>query len=308
MFIAHHRVNNILHNITEPKHWHALQQSREIHDQSSFGWLERACFSLVAFVMQCNANTIESIFGDTWTAEGSPDFVADLFSRLRLGAMALFPRTSSARALTDIVGTSMRYSAGFLIQTKIRLRLHFDAARRPLSLLPPSLPPIDPASPYDEPWELGSAAFTRPWLRDGLAGTPLAGLSSTAGQRWAGYYTYTSTAETMRDPPMFFKLYFAPPPAADPAALNVYFRGGGTDGIGLYTLGGACDMQTGEVTVRKAYVGDHWWDWHGVMTPFGMVGVWGIDSRNFGWWWIWPQEWSESSPAPAAAVASKATG
>ncbi|KAI9434368.1 hypothetical protein H4582DRAFT_1856017 [Lactarius indigo] len=315
MLIVHHRANNIL-QITETKYCDALrayltvvteifcrtppQRSHEIRDQSlfsTFSWLERACFGLVAFVMQCNANKIESIFGAAWTEEGSPDFVAAAFSRLPRGAMVLFPSTGSARTLTDTVGTSMRYSAGFLIQLKIRLKLHFDVAREKLSLLPPSLPPMDPGSQYDEPYELGSPAFVWPWLRDGLAGTPFAGLSSASGHGWVGYYTITRTVERMNDPPMFFKLYFAPPPA-DAAANKVYFRGDGADGVGSFTLEGSSDTQTGVVIARKTYVGEHSWEWHGVMTPFGMVGVWGTETQNFGWWWVWPQEWSERSSAP----------
>jgi hypothetical protein len=247
-------------------------------------------------------NTIESIFGDAWTAEGAPDFVAGLFSRLRLGSGALFSAllfhsTGSARVYRDIAST---YSAGFLIQVKIRLKLHFDAERRLLSLLPPSLPPMDLASQYEEPDELSSTTFLWPWLRDGLAGTPLAGLSSTHGRRWAGYYTnYTITgAEEMDDPPMLFKLYLAPPPPADAAANKVYFRGEGADDVGSFTLEGAFDTKTGVVIAVKTYVGTHRWEWHGVITPFGMVGVWGIGAGTYGWWWIWPREWSERSPAP----------
>ncbi|KAH8984377.1 hypothetical protein EDB86DRAFT_2963399 [Lactarius hatsudake] len=312
MLISHHRANNIL-RVTETKYCDAFRahlmvvtesfcpplsrQSREIRDRSPLStlcWLERACFGLVALVMQCNADTIESIFGDAWTTKGSPDFVADIFSRLRFEAMALFPSNGSARAPTDIVDISRRYSAGFLIQLKMRLNLHFHATREPLSLLPPSLPPIDPASQYDEPYELGSPAFVWPWLRDGMAGTPLTGLSSASGQRWVGYYT-TEVMDERYEPPMFFKLYLAPPTAG---ANKVYFRGDGADRVGLFTLEGSSDTQTGVVIARKTYVGAHWWDWRGVITPFGMVGVWGTERRNLGWWWVWPQVWSERSLAP----------
>jgi hypothetical protein len=296
------------------------QRSHEIREPSSlstFSWLERACFGLVALVMQCEfsqpsqcprtpadplltlvtvgtANEIESIFGEAWTAGGSPDFVAGLLSRLGLGGGALFwalsHGTGSARVYGDIAGT---YSTGFLIQVMMRLRLHFvsNVARRPLTLLPPSLPPMDLASQYDD---LGSATSLWPWLRDGLAGTPLAGLSSTSGRRWAGRYTVGGPTE-MNDSPMFFKLFLAPPPSADAAANMVYFRGEGADGAGSFTLKGASDTETGVVIAVKSY--GHWgWDWRGVITPFGMVGVWGTGTRASGWWWIWPQEWSERSP------------
>ena len=245
-------------------------------------------------------NTIESVFGDARTTNRYPVYINDLFSILGLRSRALFHGTSSPSAHRDIVGTSMCYSAGFLIQVKISLRLHFNVrAGQQHTLLPPSLPPMDIASSYYEPDELGSTTFLWPWLQDGLAGTPLAGLSFTSGCRWAGYYT-TGTGE-LNDPPMFFKLYLVPPPSTDEATCKVYFRGEGADGVGSFTLQGVADTEAGVMNATKAYVGAHLWNWLGVITPFGMVGTWGI-GRDSGSWWIWPQEWSESSPAPAETV------
>ena len=303
------------------------QQSHEFPVRLSVGLLERACFGLAAFLMQCkfrqpfrctsnwadqfltsvtvgNTKTIESIFGGAWTVDGSPDFVAGLFSELRLGAIVLVYSIRNAKALVEILENSRRYITGFLIQIKIHLRLHFEAARSPLSLLPPSIPPMNPASQYDGPYELGSTATLWPWLRDGLAGTPIAGLSSASDHRWAGYYTFSNMYEGMHnsDPPMFFKLHLAPPPTAVEAAYKVYFCGEGADAVGPFTLEGSSDKQTGVVIARKTYVGAHGWDWYGMITPFGMVGVWGIGSDTLGWWWIWRQEWSERSTAPTATV------
>jgi hypothetical protein len=220
--------------------------------------------------------------------------------------MVLFSR-NSRDTLLEIVHTSMRYIACFLIQIKMRLGLHFRTARSQLSLLPPSIPPMNRASQHDGPYELGSTAILWPWLQDGLAGTPLAGLSSAFGHRWAGYYTYSVALvpQERYDPPMLFKLHLAPPPAPDKAGYKVYFCGEGADSVGQFTLEGSSDSQTGAVVARKTYVGAHWWDWYGVTTPFGMVGVWGpcTDVRDtYGWWWIWPQEWSEQSTDPAATV------
>ncbi|KAF8266512.1 hypothetical protein EI94DRAFT_184556 [Lactarius quietus] len=215
--------------------------------------------------------------------------------------MALFPSPGGARALTDVVDTSKCYSACFLVQIKIHFALHFDAALSPIPLLPPSIPSMNPASQYDEPYELGSALILWPWLRDGLAGTPLAGLSSGSGHRWAGYYTLPGGTH---DPQMFFKLYLVPPPAADEpeAAHKMYFYGEGSDGVGSFKLEGSSDTQNGVVIARKIYVGSHLWEWLGMITPFGMVGVWGFGTERYGWWWIWPQEWSEWSITPAATV------
>ena len=213
-----------------------------------------------------------------------------------------FPHIGGFRPLPDTVGISMQYSVCFLVQIRIRLRLHYEAARRLLSLLPPSIPPMDLASQYDEPYELGSDLILWPWLRGGLAGTPITRLSSASGDRWAGYYT--STVFELREP-MFFKFDLAPAPTVDGDAHRVYFHGEGADSVGSFSLEGSADLQTGLVIARKSYVGIHWWSWNGLITPFGMVGVWGIESGAYGWWWIWPEEWSERSPAsqtPATVI------
>ena len=293
---------------------------------STFSWLERACFGLVAFLMQCQffqllrcprtlpltnscirsqgtANSIESVFGDPratarckWTS-----YVTAPFAKLELVSRALLSCIGDASAHRDIIGTSTCYAAGFLIQVKMSLELHFSVMDGiKLSLLPPSLPPMDPASLYDEPDEVGSATFLWPWLRDGLAGTPIVGLSSSSGCGWAGYYT--AGVNEMHDPPMFFKLYLVPPPSTDAAANKVYFRGEGADGVGSFTLQGETDTETGVVNAVKTYVGAHLWNWHGMITPFGMVGVWGMGRAPYGWWWIWPREWSERSSALATTV------
>ena len=233
-----------------------------------------------------NTETIESIFGDRWT-EGLPDFAADLLSSVEQNARALFFKRRGA--LTDIVGASMQYSACFLIQIKIHLELQFAAARRPLSLLPPSIPPMNPTS-Y-KLFELGSSDISWPWLRDGLAGTPIARLASVSGDIWAGYYTNWATE--LPDRTMFFTLDLVPHPAVNGAAHEIYFLGEGEDSVGSFSLEGTIGTRTGVVTARKTYVGARWWSWHGLITPFGMVGVWGTDARTHGWWWIWPQEWSE---------------
>lgn len=201
---------------------------------------------------------------------------------------------------------SKRYFASFFIQTISHITLHLAGAHSPLPLCAPELPHITPATfyDYDEPFELGTSPSLRPWLRDGLAGTPLAGLSSSSssstGRAWAGYYTVVGTMG--RNSPMFLELRSAQSSSpldaatgagaatAEPEPGRVYFRGDGYDGVGTFTLEGTCDARTGAVTATKAYIG-HQWEWRGTITPFGMVGMWG-PSWSGGWWWIWPREWS----------------
>jgi hypothetical protein len=191
-----------------------------------------------------------------------------------------------------------------------------------LPLCPPSIPYINPAVSfsYDELFEPQQATGPsslfllpqRPWLQNRLAGTPLAelllsasseGVDSVgrrAGHRlWAGYYTIDD-GETSPDPPMFFELHYIqdplglPPHAGPGPSETMHFRGEGRDGVGTFTLRGSCDTRTGTVTARKSYA-THEWNWQGMVTPFGMAGIWGdIFLTGGGWWWIWPREWSDN--------------
>jgi hypothetical protein len=172
----------------------------------------------------------------------------------------------------------------------LHLLLLSDAAGAPQTLSPPSFPYINPLSCYDELFDLGTTSPMRPWLLNGLAGTPLAGLSSSSVARpWTGYYTIHFTC---RDPPMFLELRGTQLPEGD----CVHFHGEGHDRPGTFSLAGNCNMQTGVVTATKSYIG-HRWEWRGMITPFGMVGTWGTRPYG-GWWWIWPREWSAATTQP----------
>jgi hypothetical protein len=138
----------------------------------------------------------------------------------------------------------------------------------------------------------------RPWLRNGLAGTPLAGLSSTIGSTWAGYYTYFGMVHL--DLPMYLELRFKPLPLdSDIVSESIesicihYFLGKGHDGAGPFTISGKCYEHTGVVRAIKTYETHSWW-WDGVLTPFGIAGTWG-PRWGGGWFWIWPQEWSPTT-------------
>ena len=197
-----------------------------------------------------------------------------------------------------------RCCASFVMQTRIYLQLISQGTDSYLSLSAPSLYSMDPASRYSTPFELNSDALSPlPWLRNGLVGTPLAGLSSDAGRPWAGYYTYIGFTEF--DPPMYFDLRSAtPPPTALVEPHCVYFDGEGSDHVGGFSLRGSCHTLTGAVWASKTYhdMGPQWF-WSGMLTPFGMVGVWDNDGvfTDRGWWWVWPREWS---PKHAAAAPS----
>ena len=236
-----------------------------------------------------------TIFGSTTALEMHP---LRNFWTLKQDAMAWFFASQTPHSFRRNI-ISGCYFACFLIQTTLYLELHLDAAAGTGVQLPlhaPSFPHIDPASLYNDLFEVGSTTTSsQPWLRNGLVGTPLTGLSPSAGRPWAGYYTFLHM--TQRDPPMFFELRSSgPTPDTEPSCL--WFHGEGQDGVGPFSLEGSCDTRTGVVEATKAYIGAHGWRWSGFITPFGMVGKWG----NSGWWWVWPQEWS-----PAAVDVPKVT-
>jgi len=223
------------------------------------------------------------------------------------------PETLTPERITE------RYFAVFFFQTVLLAALHLDAAQLdvPPPLLPaPALPHFDHRSsslyyshPYHDngaPVEPGAITTAlsvplRPWLHDGLASTPLAALSSTTSCAWAGYYTYKGMDD--RDPPMYIELRSTPAPDAraetdtEAAHDRVYFRGEGHDEVGMFDLIGTCDTRTGVISAIKGYGIIHQWEWRGMLTPFGMAGMWGRGWGNAwawgaGWWWIWPREWS----------------
>jgi hypothetical protein len=213
-----------------------------------------------------------------------------------------------------------RYFFAFLIQAMIFMTLCSDTS---LPLRTPSLPYINLAASFslDQPFKPQQDPYSffmsdppsQPWLQDRLASTPLAELLSSPdsegntsdGRRgrclWAGYYVVRNdvTDDPVIHPPMFLELYSTkgpvnlPVPEPDPSE-RINLRGEGYDSVGTFTLEGYCNMRTGAVTAKKVYA-THSWPWKGMVTPFGIAGLWGHGSYC-GWWWIWPREWS-SSPA-----------
>ena len=221
--------------------------------------------------------------------------------------------TISARQLR----ISDRYFSAFLVQAMISIALRSDTS---LPLQAPSLPYVNPAASfsYEEFFEpqLGTIPTlllpqARPWLRNKLAGTPLAELLASTNmdgeasngrrsrRQWGGYYVY-GNHETGQDPPMSLELYSVQGPIASlnqepDSAEYMHLRGEGHDGAGAFTLRGTCNTSTGVVMATKAYVGGGWeWEWWGMVTPFGMAGKWGVVEPDTGWWWIWPREWSNN--------------
>jgi hypothetical protein len=221
------------------------------------------------------------------------------------------PGTVSPPTICDLqLRISDLYFSTFLIQAMIFMKLHTDTLQ-PLRV--PSLPCVNPAASfsYDEVFEPQPGTIApfvlpqaRPWLRNKLAGTPLAELLSSTdrdgdasdGRQWAGYFT-VQDSELRRDQPMFLELYsvqghIIPPNHKRDAYMD--FRGEGHDDTGEFTLRVSCNTNTGVVDAKHVYGTDERKSgWQGMVTPFGMAGAWyqGLENR---WWWIWPREWSDN--------------
>jgi len=241
---------------------------------------------------------VTSIFHDAWGENSEPPLSA--FQRafwISDEEPSAEERDPSPGLFQELMHLSIpeQHFVGFFVQSVLCVTLHLEAAvldtDTPPPLLAPSLQHIESPSCYDEPFELGTTSFLRPWLRDGLAGTPFARLSTTKGTPWAGYYTAVDVAT--RDPPMFLELRSANS-SQDAVPECMYFHGEGHDRAGTFTIDGACDTRAGTVSAIKDYEA-HGWEWRGVITPFGMVGTWGRSGWSGGWWWIWPREWSPTT-------------
>jgi hypothetical protein len=227
----------------------------------------------------------------TWSWETDTTF--NFYRGVELDPYALpYSLTSFQKEQLQLL-LSERYFFAFLIQAMIFMTLCSDTS---LPLRTPSLPYINPAASFsfDQPFKPQQDPYmseppSRPWLQNRPASTPLAELlSSSDGRRshclWAGYYVVRNhvTDDPVIHPPMFLELYSSkgpidplpfPIPESDPSE-HINLRGEGHDSVGTFTLRGYCNMRTGAVTATKAYA-SHEWPWRGMVTPFGIAGMWG---------------------------------
>jgi hypothetical protein len=108
---------------------------------------------------------------------------------------------------------------------------------------------------------------------------------------WAGYYCYSSPTPRVIDfdAPMLGIRFVTRRSNVNSTTLGL--SAAGVDSIGGFSLHGEIDVESGVATMRKQYVTGTAWDWHCVMTPFGIVGSWGRQ-RFGGWFWLWKANWA----------------
>lgn len=100
----------------------------------------------------------------------------------------------------------------------------------------------------------------------------------------------TSSSSCSPSPPRSTAPVASPPPP--PQRLSLEAKGG-MDGITKeFDFVGSVALNTGLVTLKKNYIGAHYWDYEGVMTPLGIVGEWGKEGTGFnGYFWLWKRSW-----------------
>jgi hypothetical protein len=136
----------------------------------------------------------------------------------------------------------------------------------------------------------GNSMITKGFLEDG---------------EWQGYYSYNPTFASIGIPINRVPCRFDAPMRKIRFEVlntdsNLARATNGMDGIGPFGLDGTIELKTGKVHLVKQYLHSQLkWDWHGVVTGFGIVGTWGRegDLRGFagrGWFWLWKKEWCES--------------
>ena len=113
------------------------------------------------------------------------------------------------------------------------------------------------------------------------------------GDEWMGYYSYGGSIVSGLDPPMrgiIFERYHVE------FAELVPLSAAGMDSVGAFTLRGRISCHNGQLAFVKQYINGPRWQWWGLMTPFGMVGMWyGAANTNRGWFWLWKANWTHGS-------------
>ncbi|KAI0261137.1 hypothetical protein BC834DRAFT_897433 [Gloeopeniophorella convolvens] len=267
---------------------------------SECDWYERACFGMAALFMYDDAGPeFRAIFESIWEylrysvvrALYRSYAAGDQYSAIFIHKLS--PRLSPQSLDDSYERISRRFSVCLVVQLIMHLELRFEDPNPPYILEAPRIPRSGLVLlPYGEPFLLGPGSI-RPWLQDGMAGTPFAGLS-TSPKPWAGYCTTGLPPQCIvGDMPMFFDLQIAPPEAGESRYISFQAE----DAVGRFTMAGTCDSRTGLVSARTVQDEGITREWDGVVTPFGMAGRWGAWNYG-GWWWIWPREWSPTTRTP----------
>lgn len=133
------------------------------------------------------------------------------------------------------------------------------------------------------------SAIQRNWLLP--SAFPLSAIED--GRQWVGYYTEPPEGGHLRlslRSPMY--LTFSRNVTEECSGDEILFSASGSDSVGSFRISGTITCKMGHVSATKKYNNAHSWDYHGVVLPWALVGVWGRGQFNSwgGWWWLWPKD------------------
>ena len=122
-----------------------------------------------------------------------------------------------------------------------------------------------------------------------------------ADGEWFGYYSYIETAFRNRDldldPPIKSLQLVTRSPAATVSHRTravIDAASVGEDNGGLFNMSGEV-YADGTVSLKKEYQATRRLDseMRGKVTPFGIVGVWGVEEQDevYGYFWLWKEGW-----------------
>jgi hypothetical protein len=178
--------------------------------------------------------------------------------------------------------------ASFYLPSVFACALVLDCETKAVNILPPSPGKMPLWTLMGLPMPF-SAVHS---LDDGFLKT-MTSTSFLQDGEWVGYYsTGLVLGERVRfDPPMQGIRFRAIPEASHIFPDHVELQADGLDNVGRFSLSGFV-QEDGTASFIKTYAAGFSWEWDAQMTPFGIIGAWGRNSREFGNFWIWKKEWS----------------
>lgn len=118
---------------------------------------------------------------------------------------------------------------------------------------------------------------------------------------WCGYYTGRGWHQHV-DPPMTAIRFQRSHPKVSPEGETAPISADDcVDGVGRFKLRGAIKWDGNVVTIsaHKMYDNGPHWDWDCRLTPFGIVGHWGVIAdgqfETYGYVWLWKEAWNRGT-------------
>ncbi|KAK8109201.1 hypothetical protein PG984_015002 [Apiospora sp. TS-2023a] len=114
---------------------------------------------------------------------------------------------------------------------------------------------------------------------------------------WQGLYTYGLETQSRVDPPMQQIRFQKSSPQGEGSRVDICAVDC-ADSVGAFRLDGHLDLTTCNLSLRKRYLGRHYFDWRCAVTPLGITGYYFSGDRERdpeGVLWLWKRNWKSES-------------